>query len=127
MADGILSFAGIAIIISCLGLFGLSAYAAERRSKELGVRKVLGASVNQLVFMLTKSFTAPVLIAIALASPLAYLIMREWKSSFVYQADFSSSLFIGAGLLAIFLTWLTVGYFALAAASQSPTKTLRDE
>jgi putative ABC transport system permease protein len=127
LADGILSFAGIAIIISCLGLFGLSAYAAERRSKELGVRKVLGASVNQLVFMLTKSFTAPVLIAIALASPLAYLIMREWKSSFVYQADFSSSLFIGAGLLAIFLTWLTVGYFALAAASQSPTKTLRDE
>jgi len=127
LADGILSFAGIAIIISCLGLFGLSAYAAEKRSKELGVRKVLGASVNQLVFMLTKSFTAPVLIAIALASPLAYLIMNEWKSTFVYQADFSSSLFIGAGLLAILLTWLTVGYFALSAASQSPTKTLRDE
>jgi putative ABC transport system permease protein len=127
LADGILSFAGIAIIISCLGLFGLSAYAAERRSKELGVRKVLGASVKQLVFMLTKSFTAPVLIAIALASPIAYLIMQEWKSLFVYQANFTSTLFIGAGLLAILLTWLTVGYFALSAASQSPTKTLRDE
>jgi putative ABC transport system permease protein len=127
LADGILSFAGIAIIISCLGLFGLSAYAAESRSKELGVRKVLGASVKQLVFMLTKSFTAPVVIAIALASPIAYLIMQEWKSLFVYQADFTGSLFIGAGLLAILLTWLTVGYFALSAASQSPTKTLRDE
>ena len=126
---GLLSryFAGLAILISCLGLFGLAAFTAQKRKKELGIRKVVGASVLQLAFLLSREFLALVFLAICIAFPLVYLGMHRWLDSFAYRTSIQADVFIWTGLSALAITLLTIGYQALKAASMNPVETLRSE
>ncbi len=120
-------FAGLAILISCLGLLGLASFTAEQRTKEIGVRKVLGASVGNLVVLLSQDFTKLVLVGFALASPIAYYLMDGWLQEFAYRTDLSIFVFALAGLLALAIAWLTVGYQSWRAARANPVKALRSE
>ena len=120
-------FAGIAILISCLGLFGLVAFAAERRTKEIGIRKVLGASVSGIVAMLSKDFVKLVLIAIAIASPIAWWAMNKWLEDFAYRIDVEWWIFAVAGVAAVGIALLTVSWQAIRAAVANPVDSLRDE
>ncbi len=121
------SLTGIAIIISCLGLFGLAAFAAERRTKEIGIRKVLGASTASITTLLAKDFLTLVFIAIVIASPIAWYFMQKWLSDFAYRIDMQWWMFAGAGLAAVSIAFLTVGYQSLKAALANPVKSLRSE
>jgi len=120
-------FSLFAIIISCLGLFGLSAFTAEQRSKEIGVRKVLGASVQNLVLLLTRDFTMLVLISIALALPLSWWMMNQWLENYAYNAGLDWWIFAFAGLLAVLIAWLTVSGQSIKAALMNPVKSLKSE
>jgi putative ABC transport system permease protein len=120
-------FTGVAVFIACLGLFGLAAFTAERRTKEIGVRKVLGATVGSLVFLLAKEFLKLVCIAFVVAAPLAYLGMDRWLQGFAYRADVSGGAFLLAGLGALGIALLTVSYQAVRAARANPVDTLRYE
>lgn len=120
-------FAGLTILISCLGLFGLAAYMAESRIKEIGVRKVLGASVTGITTLLSKDFIKLVFIAILIASPLAWLAMEKWLGSFPYRIQISWVIFLASGLLAIVIALLTVSYQAIKAAIANPVDSLRSE
>ena len=126
---GVLSryFAGLAILISCLGLFGLAAFTAQKRKKELGIRKVVGASVLQLAFLLSREFLALVFLAICIAFPLVYLGMHRWLDSFAYRTSIKADVFVWTGLSALTMTLLTIGYQALKAASMNPVESLRSE
>ena len=120
-------FAGIAIIVCCLGLFGLAAFTAEQRTKEIGVRKVLGASVASIVALLSKDFLKYVLIAIVLASPIAWYVMNRWLQDFAYRIDIEWWVFALAGLLAVGIALLTVSFQSIRAALMNPVKSLRSE
>ncbi|MEM1134634.1 MAG: ABC transporter permease [Bacteroidota bacterium] len=120
-------FAGVAIIISCLGLFGLAAFTAERRIKEIGVRKVLGASAISIVGLLSNDFTKMVLFAITIALPLSYFIAQQWLESFAYQIDLEWWYFALAGILSLLIAWFTVGLQTLKAATINPVKCLKNE
>jgi hypothetical protein len=120
-------FAVLAIVISCLGLYGLSAYLAERRTRELGIRKVLGASGFQLVYLLSATFTRPILIATAIAVPLAWYGMNEWLTGFAYHIDIDWKIFVVAFLSALFIAWLTVSFESIKAARTNPVNSLRAE
>ncbi len=120
-------FTIISILISCLGLFGLAAFAAQQRTKEIGVRKVLGASVTSIVGLLSKDFMRLVLIAILIASPLAWYAMTKWLQGFAYRITIEWWMFAGAGLLAIGIALLTVSYQSIKAALMNPVKSLRSE
>ncbi|GAB4017222.1 ABC transporter permease [Spirosoma koreense] len=120
-------FAFLAIFISCLGLFGLAAFTAEQRTKEIGVRKVLGASVGSIIGLLSKDFLKPVAIAILLASPLAWWAMHQWLQDFAYKIDIEWWMFVLAGLLAIGIALLTVSFQSAKAALANPVKSLRSE
>ena len=120
-------FAGLAIFISCLGLYGLSAFLAERRTKEIGVRKVLGASVFHVVYLLSKTFTRPIIIAMVISVPLAYYGMTKWLETFVFHIDIHWSIFVFAFLVSLLIAWLTVSYESIKAAVANPAKSLRDE
>jgi ABC-type antimicrobial peptide transport system permease subunit len=120
-------FAGFAILISCLGLFGLAAFTAERRLKEIGIRKVLGASTTQIVLMLSNDFTKLVLLSIVLALPISYYFMNQWLDNFAYKIDLSIWIFVSAAMLSLAIAWLTVGYQAIKAANVNPAKCLKDE
>ncbi|HEY0655878.1 MAG TPA: ABC transporter permease [Chryseosolibacter sp.] len=120
-------FAVLAIVISCLGLYGLSAYLAERRTRELGIRKVLGASGFQLVYLLSATFTRPVLIATAIAVPLAWYGMNQWLSGFAYHISIDWTIFVVAFVAALLIAWLTVSFESVKAASTNPVKSLRSE
>ena len=120
-------FTGVAIFVGCLGLFGLAAYTAERRTKEIGIRKVLGASVNGLVVMLSGDFVKLVLIALVIASPIAWFLMSRWLQDFAYRVSISWWMFALAGCLSITIALLTVSYQALRAALTNPVKSLRTE
>ncbi|MCG8307547.1 MAG: ABC transporter permease [Cytophagales bacterium] len=120
-------FAGIAILISCLGLFGLAAFTAERRRKEIGIRKVLGSSVFEIVRLLSDGFIKMVIVAILIATPVAYYIAKSWLGQFAYRIEMEWWYFAGAGLLAMLVVWLTVGVQTVKAASINPTECLRDE
>lgn len=120
-------FAGLAIMISCLGLLGLAAFTAERRNKEISIRKVIGASTTQLVHLLSGEFSKIVLIAIAIALPLSYLIVQYWLNGFAYRIQLEWWYFIGAGLAALAIAWLTVATQAFKAAGANPVKSLRTE
>ena len=117
----------LAIIISCLGLFGLASYAAERRTKEIGIRKVLGASVQNIVGLLSKNFLKLVLIANLIAWPLAWLALNKWLSDFAYRVNISWWVFLIAGLAALLIALLTVSFQAIKAAILNPVKSLRTE
>ncbi len=120
-------FAGFAILISCLGLFGLAAFTAERRIKEIGIRKVLGATTSNIVMMLSKDFTRLVALSIIIALPISYYFMNEWLQSFAYKINLSYWIFIGAAVTSLVIAWLTVSSQALRAASINPAKCLKDE
>ena len=120
-------FAGLTIFISCLGLFGLAAYMAESRIKEIGVRKVLGASVFNITTLLSKDFVTLVGIAILIASPLAWFTMHQWLAGYAYHTTISAWIFVFAGLAAIVLSLATVSYQAIKAALANPVKSLRSE
>ncbi len=123
----ILIFSIIAIIISALGLFGLAAFTAERRTKEIGIRKVLGASVANIVELLSKDFVMLVLIAILIASPIAWLLMNQWLQDFAYRININAWIFIAAGLLATAIAIISVSLQAIKAAFANPVKSLRTE
>ncbi len=121
------SFAILSIFIACLGLFGLTAYAAEQRTKEIGIRKVLGATVNSIVILLSKDFARLVIVAIGIAAPFAYHLMRRWLEDFAYRIELTWWLFALAGGLVLFIALLTVGTQALKAALANPVDALRYE
>lgn len=120
-------FAVISIIIASLGLFGLAAFTAEQRTKEIGVRKVLGASVVSIITLLSKDFLKLVLIAICLAVPIAWLAMNRWLADFAYRIDIKWWVFALAGLLAVGIAILTVSFQSIKAALMNPVKSLRSE
>ena len=122
-----LYFSALAIFISCLGLLGLSAYASEQRTKEIGIRKVLGASHIGLISLLSQEFTKWVLLANLIAWPLAYYVMHNWLQSFAYRIELSVWPFILSGLLALLIALLTVSWQAIRAAITNPIKSLRYE
>jgi ABC-type antimicrobial peptide transport system permease subunit len=120
-------FAGFAILISCLGLFGLAAFTAERRIKEIGIRKALGSSSTNIVMLLSADFTKLVLLAIVVALPLSYLLISMWLERFAFRIELSYWLFAFAGLVSILIAWFAVGSQALRAANVNPAKCLRSE
>ncbi|WP_276485897.1 ABC transporter permease [Paraflavitalea pollutisoli] len=119
--------AGLAIVISCLGLFGLASYAAERRIKEIGIRKVLGASIQSIVRLMSKDFLRLVLIANLIAWPLAWLAMYKWLEDFAYRIPISIWVFLAAGVAALLIALCTVAFQALRASIANPVKSLRSE
>ncbi len=120
-------FAGLTIFVACLGLFGLATFTAQQRTKEIGVRKVLGASVTSIVALLSRDFLKLVLIAIVLASPIAYYAMQQWLQDFAYKITIEWWVFALAGLLAIGIALLTVSFQSIRAALVNPVKSLRSE
>ena len=120
-------FSAIAIFIACLGLFGLAAFTAEQRTKEIGVRKVLGASASGIVLLFSADFTKLVVAAFVVAAPLAYVAMDRWLQAFAYRIDIAWWIFLVAGLSALIIAWLTVIYQAIRAALADPVKALRYE
>ena len=118
---------GLAILISCLGLFGLSAYSVQQRTKEIGIRKVLGASTPSLLTLISKDFLILVVVAMIVAFPLAYYAMQSWQADFPYQAGFSALTFVLAGAGSIGLALFTVGFQALKAAWSNPVESIRNE
>ncbi len=120
-------FAGFAILISCLGLFGLAAFTAERRVKEVGIRKVLGASILNLMVLLTKDFTSLVVIAIFISLPLAFWITSNWLERFAFHIELTVCFFAIAGISALLIALLTVCFQAFRAASVNPAECLKDE
>ena len=120
-------FSVLAIFIACLGLLGLAAYTAEQRTKEIGIRKVLGASVAEIIVMLTREFTKWVLIANIIALPVAYIFMKGWLENFAYRIGFNIWVFILAGLSALLIAVITVSYQAVKAAVANPVESLKYE
>jgi putative ABC transport system permease protein len=120
-------FAGFAIFIACLGLLGMSLFATMQRTKEIGVRKVLGASVGNIVLLLSGDFIRLVLIAIVIASPVAWFIMHRWLQDFAYRVDVAWWVFAVAGILAVAIALITISYQAIRAALANPVKSLRSE
>jgi ABC-type antimicrobial peptide transport system permease subunit len=120
-------FAILAILISCLGLFGLVSYAMEQRTREIGIRKALGASVRTLFLLLTKDFTQLVLISLVISIPLGWYIMNNWLDNFAYHVDLSAGMFVLSALAALGITFLTVSYQSLKASTDSPVKALRNQ
>lgn len=120
-------FAGFAVLISCLGLLGLVAFSAERRMKEIGIRKILGSGNLRIVYMLSGDFTKMVLVAIIIALPISYYITSDWLNGFAYPVDLKWWFFAGAGCVALLVAWLTVGFQTLKTAAINPVKCLRDE
>jgi ABC-type antimicrobial peptide transport system permease subunit len=121
------TFSLLAIFISCLGLSGLAAFTAEQRTKEIGVRKVLGATVSGIVAMLSKGFVRLVLIATLIATPISYYFMDHWLQDFAYRISISGWYFAGAGAAALLIALFTVSFQAIKAAMANPVKSLRAE
>jgi putative ABC transport system permease protein len=119
--------AGLSIFVACLGLFGLASFTVQKRVKEMGIRKVLGASQWNLFYLLSSSFTKQVIVAFVIASPIAYFIMRNWLQKFVYSVNIGVGVFIIAGVAAILVALTTVSYRSLRAANSNPVGSLRQE
>jgi putative ABC transport system permease protein len=119
--------AGLAILIACLGLFGLSAFVTERRTKEIGVRKAMGADTRQVVFLLLWQFTRPVLLATAIALPIGFLGLSWWLRGFAYHVELSPWTFALAAAAAVAIAWLTVSYQSFVVARAKPASALRYE
>ncbi len=117
----------MAILISCLGLFGLASFSAEQRVREIGIRKVLGASIGSVVMMLTKDFLKLVLIAMLIASPLAWFIMHKWLQDFAYQTPISWTVFLITFGCTMAITMATISFHAIRAGLANPVKSLKTE
>ncbi|HEX8658749.1 MAG TPA: FtsX-like permease family protein [Hymenobacter sp.] len=120
-------FAGLAILISALGLLGVTAFTAERRRKEIGIRKALGASETSIVWLLTSSLTRLVVVAIVLGLPLSYLLLQRWLEGFAYRVAWQWWYFAAAGMGALLIAWITVSVQAWRAARRNPVLSLRAE
>ena len=120
-------FAAIAIVLACLGLFGLSAYAAQQRIKEIGVRKVLGASVSDIVFVLSKDFMKLSAIAIVIAFPVAWWTMSHWLQNYQYRIAIQWWVFVVTGIATILIALLTISFQTMKAAVSNPVRSLRTE
>jgi len=120
-------FAGIAIFISCLGLYGLVSFMALQRTKEVGIRKTLGASAGNIVYLFSKEFTILIVIAFAISAPIAYYFMHQWLEAYTYRIDIGADIFIVAILTSVAIAWISVGYKAVIAALANPVKSLRSE
>jgi putative ABC transport system permease protein len=120
-------FSMLAIVIACVGLFGLAAYTTSLRTKEIGVRKVLGASVSNIVFLLSKDLVKLILVAFLIAIPFSWYIMDNWLSDFAYHIEIGVSVFVIAGASALLISWITVSYQSIKAAIVNPIKSLRSE
>jgi putative ABC transport system permease protein len=126
-AQVVLVFSALAILIACLGLFGLAAFTAEQRTKEIGVRKVLGASISSIMLLLSKDFLKPVLIAILIASPIAWYAATQWLQGFAYKTHVAWWIFALAGAIAAGIALLTVSFQSIKAALINPVNSLRSE
>ena len=120
-------FTLFALFVACLGLLGLASFAAEQRTKEIGIRKVLGASVPGIILMMSREFTRWVLLANIFAWPIAYYIMYRWLRSFAYRSDIGWMVFILSGLIALIIALLTIGFQSIKAATANPVESLRYE
>ncbi|OQP60252.1 ABC transporter permease [Niastella populi] len=120
-------FAALAIIISCLGLFGLATFTAQKRQKEIGIRKVVGASVQQIVLLLTKDFLALILLAVIIAFPLAWLLMHQWLLKFTHRISMGAGLFLLAAMAVLLITIVTISVQSIKAAISNPVNSLRTE
>jgi len=120
-------FSGLAILISCLGLFGLAAFTAQKRQKEIGIRKVVGASVQGIALMLSKDFLKLIVISLLIAFPVSWYLMSNWLQGFAYKIDLNSGIFVVAGLATILITVLTISYQSIKAGLANPVKSLRSE
>lgn len=120
-------FAALAVLISCLGIFGLASFTAEQRTKEIGIRKVLGASVAAVWRMLSQDFVVLVLFSCFIAIPLSYYFLHQWLLKYEYRTDLTWWVFIASGLGAIVITLLTVSFQAIKAARSNPVNSLRSE
>ena len=120
-------FAVIAIFISCLGLYGLVSFMAAQRTKEVGIRKVLGASVANIIYLFSKEFTILILVAFVIAVPVAYYMMRGWLDNFAFRINMNAWVFILAIVCSVVIAWITVGYKSIRAAMANPVKSLRTE
>lgn len=117
----------IALIISCLGLYGLSIYVAERKTKEIGIRKVVGASVQNIVGMLSKEYVRLIIISFVIAIPLGYYMMDKWLQGFAYKINPGVTVFLISGGLAFSIAWLTISFESFRAAKRNPVDTLRNQ
>jgi len=120
-------FAVIAIFISCLGLYGLVSFMALQRTREVGIRKVLGASAGHIVFLFSREFTILVGISFLVAGPISYYVMRRWLDNFSYRISLSAGFFVLALICSLGIAWITVGYKAMKAARANPVNSLRAE
>ncbi len=120
-------FAGIAIFISCLGLYGLVLFMSAQKTKEVGIRKVLGATVGNIIYLFSKEFTVLIMIAFVIAVPVSYIMMSNWLNNFEFRINMSVWIFLLAIVSSIVIAWITVGYKALKAARANPVKSLRTE
>lgn len=120
-------FAFLAVFVGCLGLFGLSAFAAEKRTKEIGIRKVHGAKILNLIYLLLREFAILVAIAIVVASPIAYFIMEDWLTGYAYRTELGVSSFLLAGIMAFAISIITVSYHAIKASLLNPVNSLKCE
>ena len=120
-------FAAIAIFISCLGLYGLISFMVVQKTKEVGIRKVLGASVANVIYLFSKEFTILIIIAFAVAAPVAYYMMSSWLSNFAFRVDIGVFVFLVAIAVSVAIAWITVGYKSIKAAIANPIKSLRTE
>ena len=127
LSEVVIFFAVLAILIACLGLFGLAAFSAEQRRKELGVRKVLGAGITQLVVTFSREFTRLVAISLLVATPVAYLAVDNWLAGFAYKTSIDPTVFILAGAASIIIAWGTISFQSLKSAFRNPVDSLRDE
>ena len=119
--------AGLAILVSCMGLFGLAAITTARKTKEIGIRKVLGASETQITVLLSRNFALLILISFVIASPLTYTLLVKWLDSFAYRIAINPLLFLLGGVVALGIALLTIGYHTIRSARRNPVKALRYE
>lgn len=127
LGNAVIGFSLTAIFLACLGLFGLSLFTAERRTKEIGIRKVLGASVWEIIRLLGTDFSRLVLLALGIALPVAYLVMTNWLNDFAYQIDISYWMILAAGFFVLLISWLTVSWHSFRAAMVNPVQSLKSE
>jgi ABC-type antimicrobial peptide transport system permease subunit len=120
-------FAAIAIFLSCLGLYGLASFMAVQRIKEVGIRKVLGATSANIVYLFSKEFVILIAIAFAIAAPIAWYYMHQWLQNYAYRIDVNWLIFLAGGIAAIFIALATISFQAIKAAMANPVKSLRTE
>ena len=120
-------FTGLTMLIACLGMYGLALFTTEKRIKEVGIRKVLGASVTKIIYLLSRDFTRPVIISFIISTPIAYYFMQQWLNNFAYHINIGLLTFLGTLVIMILVSWFTVGYRTFSIANSNPVEAIKDE